>query len=116
MSEHHDGEERSEKEDTPSAAKTKQVAVQIQLDPQVARGTYVNLALINSSENEFVLDFAFVQPQTPKASVASRVILAPRQAKRLAHMLTAAVERYERHFGVLDGAVDGAQPEVRVRH
>ena len=51
--------------------------LQIQLDDDVAQGQYVNMALVNHTETEFVLDFIYVQPQQPKAKVRSRVITNP---------------------------------------
>lgn len=34
--------------------------IQLQMDEQTAQGIYSNLVLINHSENEFILDFAFL--------------------------------------------------------
>ena len=50
------------------------VQIQIQIDDATANGVYVNLAMVNHSETEFILDFIYVQPQAPKAQVRSRVI------------------------------------------
>jgi len=75
--------------------------LQLQLDESVAQGTYTNLVIINHSENEFVLDFAYVQPQNPQAKVRSRVISSPRHTKRLLLALQANVARYEERFGAI---------------
>ena len=48
-----------------------------------AQGAYCNLVLINHNENEFVLDFAYLQPAAPRARVRARVISSPRHTKRL---------------------------------
>ncbi len=56
--------------------------VQIQLKPEVAEGQYANLAMINHSSSEFVIDFAHMLPIAPP-QIFSRVIMAPEHAKRL---------------------------------
>lgn len=57
--------------------------INIELDEKVAEGTYSNLAIINHSNTEFVLDFIALMPGVPKAKVKSRIILTPQHAKRL---------------------------------
>lgn len=85
--------------------KTQEVKLEIQLDEEVAQGTYVNLAVVNHSETEFVVDLIFVQPQAPRAKVRSRVILAPQHAKRLLGALQENIARYEKNFGSIHPAV-----------
>ena len=55
----------------------------IELDEEVADGTYSNLAIITHSHSEFIIDFIRMMPGVPKAKVKSRVILTPSHAKRL---------------------------------
>lgn len=81
--------------------------LQVQIDEDVAQGTYSNLVLINHTENEFVLDFAFLQPANGRAKVRARIISSPRHTKRLLQALQKNLERYEERFGTLDiGAED----------
>ena len=54
----------------------------IELDEKIAEGTYSNLAIINHSVSEFIIDFINIMPGTPKAKVKSRIILTPQHAKR----------------------------------
>lgn len=75
-------------------------SMQIQLKPEVANGQYSNLALINHSSAEFVVDFAYVLPVAPP-QIFSRVILAPEHAKRLLLALQENVANYERTFGTI---------------
>ncbi len=84
--------------------KQKEVKLEIQLDERIAQGAYVNLSVVNQNESEFVIDLIFVQPQTPRAKVLSRVILSPQHAKRLATALQDNVGRYEQKFGELASA------------
>lgn len=73
--------------------------MQIELSPELAEGKYVNLALINHSNSEFVIDFASVMPGLTKATVRSRVIIAPEHAKRLLMALQENLLRFESKFG-----------------
>ena len=61
--------------------------INIELDSSVADGSYCNLAIINHSVSEFVLDFVNIMPGLPKHKVKSRIILAPHHAKRLSKAL-----------------------------
>ena len=57
--------------------------INIELDEKTAEGTYSNLAIINHSVSEFIVDFIALMPGAPKAKVRSRIILTPEHAKRL---------------------------------
>src|SRR4029079_17098867 len=80
--------------------------LQVQIDEDVAQGVYSNLVLLNHTENEFVLDFAFIQPSNGRAKVRSRVISSPRHTKRLLQALHKNLERYEERFGTIDISTD----------
>jgi len=71
----------------------------IELDDKTAEGTYSNLAIINHSVSEFIVDFISVMPGQPKAKVKSRIILTPQHAKRLAKALVDNVSRFESSHG-----------------
>jgi len=74
---------------------------QIELKPEVADGTYANLAIISHSSSEFVLDFVRVLPGIAKGQVKSRVILTPEHAKRLLLALQENISKYESQFGTI---------------
>jgi Protein of unknown function (DUF3467) len=76
--------------------------IQIDVDEAIAQGAYSNLVLINHNENEFVLDFAYMQPSTPRARVRARVISSPRHTKRLLRALEHNLRRYEERFGKIE--------------
>jgi hypothetical protein len=76
--------------------------IQLQLDESLSQGVYTNIVLINHSENEFVFDFAYLQPANPTARVRARVISSPRHTKRLLAALQKNIERYEERFGVIE--------------
>ena len=76
--------------------------IQIDIDDATAQGAYSNLVLLNHSDNEFILDFAYVQPSTPRARVRARIISSPRHAKRLLRALEVNIRRYEERFGRIE--------------
>ena len=80
----------------------KEGQLNIELDEKIAEGTYSNLAIINHSISEFIVDFINVMPGTPKAKVKSRIILTPEHAKRLAKALTENVKRFEQANGKIN--------------
>ncbi|MBV7440288.1 DUF3467 domain-containing protein [Weeksellaceae bacterium TAE3-ERU29] len=71
----------------------------IEINNETASGTYSNLALINHSNTEFVVDFIQMLPGMPKAQVKSRIILTPHHAKRLAGALIDNINKFEAQFG-----------------
>ena len=71
----------------------------IELDEVTAEGTYSNLAIINHSNTEFVVDFVNIMPGVPKARVKSRIILTPQHAKRLLRALEDNISRFEQSNG-----------------
>jgi hypothetical protein len=82
--------------------------IQIDLDEATAQGAYSNLVLINHTDGEFVLDFAFMQPAAPRARVRARIVSSPRHTKRLLRALEANLQRYEERFGKIE---DSTMPE-----
>ena len=88
---------------------SKKGQINIELDDTVAEGTYSNLAIINHSVSEFVVDFVNIMPGTPKSKVKSRIILTPQHAKRLAKVLHENVKRFEQAHGEIK---DYEQPPV----
>ena len=78
---------------------TKENGLNLELDENLAQGTYSNLALINHSVSEFVVDFVNVMPGVPKAKVKSRIILTPQHAKRFSKALNENISRFEKSNG-----------------
>lgn len=73
----------------------KEGQLNIELDEKIADGTYSNLAIINHSVSEFIVDFITVMPGAPKAKVKSRIILTPEHAKRFTKALAENIKRFE---------------------
>ncbi|WP_299224757.1 DUF3467 domain-containing protein [uncultured Psychroserpens sp.] len=87
----------------------KKQGINIELDEKVAEGTYSNLAIINHSVSEFVIDFVSIMPGTPKSKVKSRIILTPQHAKRLLKALGDNINRFEKSHGEIK---DYEQPPI----
>ena len=89
--------------------KEQQEQINIELDENIAEGIYSNLAIINHSSSEFVLDFVNIMPGLPKAKVKSRIVLTPQHAKRLIKALADNVHRFELSHGEI---TDTEQPAI----
>jgi len=77
----------------------KEGQLNIELPEEVAEGIYSNLAIINHSVSEFVIDFIAIMPGRPKAKVKSRIVLTPQHAKRLVKALADNVKKFEKAHG-----------------
>lgn len=77
----------------------KKQQLDIELDHDIAQGTYANLAVISHSSSEFIVDFIRIMPGLTKAEVKSRIILTPEHAKRLLLALQDNIRRYEQLNG-----------------
>ena len=71
----------------------------IEIADDIAEGVYPNLAIIAHSTSEFVIDFARLMPNTPKAKVKSRIILNAEHAKRLLLALQENITKFEKQNG-----------------
>ena len=79
--------------------KDNQKKLNIQVDEDMADGIYSNLAVINHSPTEFIVDFVSVMPGMDKSKVKSRIVLSPHHAKRLLKALNENIQRYEKSHG-----------------
>lgn len=71
----------------------------IEIDEATAQGQYSNLAIVNHSSTEFVVDFVNIMPGSPKNKVKSRIILTPQHAKRLLKALADNISKFESQNG-----------------
>ena len=76
-----------------------QQQINIELGEKEAEGIYSNLAIINHTPSEFVIDFVRFFPGAPKARVHARIVMTPQHAKSLVRALEENVEKYEKTFG-----------------
>ena len=92
--------------------KQKGQQINIELNEEVAQGTYSNLAVITHSTSEFVVDFVRIMPGIPKANVKSRIILTPEHAKRLLLALQDNLAKYEAQHGRIKNVKPGSDPNL----
>ncbi len=71
----------------------------IEINDDIAEGTYSNLVIISHSPSEFVLDFVRVMPNMNQARVKSRIVMTPDHAKRLIEALVDNIKKYEQAHG-----------------
>lgn len=76
--------------------------LKIDITPEVAAGSYSNLAVISHSGNEFFVDFICAAPNMPQAKVVSRIVMTPENAKNLLFALRDNVAKYEQIFGEIE--------------
>lgn len=72
----------------------------LEIDKEIARGRYANLAVIVHTKDEVIIDFALAYPQQPPQVVA-RVVLSPQHAKALLRSLEDNLKRFESRFGAI---------------
>ncbi len=87
-----------------------QPQLNIELTEEVAQGTYANLAIVNHSPAEFVIDFVSVMPGLPKAKVSNRIVMTPLHAKTMMRALIDNIKRFETEFGVIKDQEFSAAP------
>lgn len=90
--------------------KNKKGQINIQLDENIAQGIYSNLAIINHSQSEFVIDFVTIMPGVPKSKVKSRIVLTPQHAKRFLKALKDNVARFESNHGEIQDTQQAPMP------
>ncbi|MFA6592922.1 MAG: DUF3467 domain-containing protein [Bacteroidales bacterium] len=76
--------------------------ISLDLKPEVAKGSYSNLAIITHSHSEFIIDFATMLPGIPKPEIGNRIIMTPEHTKRLLNALAENISKYESQFGAID--------------
>jgi len=75
--------------------------VSLELKPEIAKGSYSNLAIITHSHSEFIIDFATMLPGLEKPQIGNRIVMTPEHAKRLLNALADNVSKYEANFGTI---------------
>ena len=83
----------------------------IELKPEIAKGSYSNLAIITHSHSEFIIDFATMLPGLPKPEVGNRIVMTPEHAKRLFLALQDNINKYESQHGTI---TFGGEPKATI--
>ncbi len=72
-----------------------QQQIKVEVKEPESEGIYSNMALIVHSPQEFVIDFARITPNAPKAKVYARIIMTPAHAKMLHRALEENLKKFE---------------------
>ena len=87
--------------------------IEVQLDPEIMKGVFTNVANIGYTKEEFILDYLFIQQRpAPFGKLVSRVIMTPGHAKRLLIALKENISNYEDFFGQIDAKFN---PSVKIK-
>jgi hypothetical protein len=91
--------------------KEQQNNLKLNINPDVAKGTYSNLVVVSHTPAEIVLDFAQMLPGIEGATVRERIVMSPIHAKRLLAALNDNLKKYEQQFGsITEPTPDGTVP------
>lgn len=80
----------------------KKQQIDIEVRPEVLRGSYSNLAIVGHSKGEFIIDFATRLPLMSKAEITNRIIMTPENCKNLLNVLYDNISKYEAKFGPIN--------------
>ena len=83
--------------------------ISLELKPEVAKGSYSNLAILSHSRSDFIIDFATTLPGLQKPEIGNRIIMTPEHAKRLMNAIFDNISKYEAQFGIIDLGTKGPQ-------
>ena len=89
----------------------------VRWDDSGIRNSYANACNVSSTREEIVLHFGLNQAlerpqQVVQIQLTNRIILNPHTAKRLALLLGAVVQQYEKQFGALEVGTPPAQANL----
>ncbi len=71
--------------------------IQIKVKDEVLEGKYANVAQVQHTREEFILDFMSIFP--PAGTLNSRVIMSPGHFKRMISAMQENLSKYEQKFG-----------------
>ncbi len=94
--------------------KRQEIKVEIKVDDETASGKFTNFSNITQSNEEFILDFIFINPSPAPGfgKLVSRNIMTPGHAKRFMTALAEQIANYERHFGEIKMHVNEDENKV----
>lgn len=81
-----------------------QQQMQIRIPDEVLKGRYANLAYVNASKEEFVLDFGVILPQQRAGIITDRIFMNPGHVKRVIEVLQRVMAEYEKQHGSVQAA------------
>ena len=80
----------------PASPQPLQITIEL---PGDLEAIYANFALISHTPSEFIIDFARIMPNTPKAKIHARMVMTPMNAKLLYRALGDNLQKFEEKYG-----------------
>ena len=81
-----------------------QKQLNVKAKDEILEGRYANVAHLQHTKEEFVLDFMSVFP--PQGSLNARVIVSPGHFKRMISAMQDNLQKYEDKFGIVEISVE----------
>ncbi len=76
---------------------------------------YSNFAIVSHSPEELVVDFARMLPGKEEATIVSRVIMTPKNAKMFLRALENNIENFEKKFGEINVSPKHLDPLTEIQ-
>jgi hypothetical protein len=84
-------------------SKKQDLKINIIVDPETGQGKFSNMANLSHSNEEFTLDFIYINPSPPPfGKMVSRIVMTPGHCKRFYRALQENIEKFERKFGEIN--------------
>ncbi len=80
-------------------AKSAPQQIQIRIPDEVLRGTYANIMRVDTTREEFILDFGALNPQQGAGIITNRIFMNPGHVKRMIEVLHRVMAAYESQHG-----------------
>ena len=75
--------------------------IQLRIPEDVLKGRYANIVQINTTREEFIIDFGLVNAQQGNGIINDRIVMNPGHAKRMIEVLQRVMEHYEKAHGTV---------------
>ncbi|OGY89308.1 MAG: hypothetical protein A3B30_03785 [Candidatus Komeilibacteria bacterium RIFCSPLOWO2_01_FULL_52_15] len=75
--------------------------IQIRIPDDVLKGRYANIVRIDTTREEFIMDFGVINPQQGTGIVTERIIMNPAHVKRMIEVLNRVMQGYEKSHGTV---------------
>lgn len=75
----------------------KKQAVVINVPEQMQTPVFSNVAQVNATDREVMLDFAFIQPNQKQGIVVAKIALTPEHAQKLSQVLLDVLKKHYEH-------------------
>ncbi len=73
--------------------------IQIPIPAEVLRGSYANTVSVSYTGNEFILDFAAINPAQGNGVATNRIFVSPTLVKQMIELLNRMVSQFESQKG-----------------